>query len=254
MRHLVYDLEMTCWNTKMHKDKKGFYVIEKDGKRIDLQFPQSELIEIGAVMLDDKFRIIGRFQSYVKPVHSKLSQYCLELTGIKQEDIDNAEDFECVFTRFFEWAGFGDDLITYAWSKNDKRQLQNELLSKKANFNKDDIMLIFKKHHDLQKEFSNKVNEKYKKELAEKGVKNELLQFPERIFSLKTALNILNIKSIKEFHKAINDAEYTAQILQFLRSGKQIEIFKRQSLFKMLLTTLRSKLEIVLMRWQDETL
>nr|AGH30335.1 Eri-1-2 [Nilaparvata lugens] len=64
-----------------------------------------EIIEFPAILVDsEKQAVIDEFHSYVKPVkHPKLSDFCIELTGIAQETVDKSEEFSGVFTKFNKW-------------------------------------------------------------------------------------------------------------------------------------------------------
>lgn len=64
-----------------------------------------EIIEFPAVLVDtEKLIITDCFQSYVKPVvNPKLSTFCISLTGITQEQVDNAEEFPAVLEKFEAW-------------------------------------------------------------------------------------------------------------------------------------------------------
>lgn len=64
-----------------------------------------EIIEFPAVLVDtEKLIVTDCFQSYVKPVvNPKLSTFCITLTGITQEQVDNAEEFPAVLDKFEAW-------------------------------------------------------------------------------------------------------------------------------------------------------
>ena len=65
------------------------------------QFPRNEMeiIEIGAVIIDDNFNIIDKFDVFVKPtIHTQLSEFCTHLTSITQDQVDNGLDFEEALT------------------------------------------------------------------------------------------------------------------------------------------------------------
>ncbi|KAF9385511.1 hypothetical protein CPB97_004735 [Podila verticillata] len=83
---LAFDVEATC--------ESG----------ISFEFP-NEVIEFPVVLLDGKtLEVIDEFQSYVRPVNRpKLSQFCMDLTGIQQETVDNAPTFVEVLALFEEW-------------------------------------------------------------------------------------------------------------------------------------------------------
>ena len=86
-RRIVVDLEATCW---------------EDQTTVQRQ----EIIEIGAVALDGALGLGREFSSFVRPVKEPLfTPFCLELTGIKQEDVDAAPPYPKVFSDFTAWIG-----------------------------------------------------------------------------------------------------------------------------------------------------
>ena len=52
-----------------------------------------EVIEIGAVKLDENFQQIGEFQCYVKPEYGEIKQHITRLTGITQEMVADKDTF-----------------------------------------------------------------------------------------------------------------------------------------------------------------
>ena len=79
----LLDIEMTC-------DGK-----QEDGKFIDdgrMKHTQREIISVGFVVCDDKYNIKNRYSSFVKPVHNTIiTDYCENLTGITQNDVDRGK-------------------------------------------------------------------------------------------------------------------------------------------------------------------
>lgn len=63
------------------------------------------LLEIGACLVNLESGIIeDRFQCYVRPTRSpKLSQFCVNLTGIRQDVIDRQEAFPDVYSKLANW-------------------------------------------------------------------------------------------------------------------------------------------------------
>lgn len=71
MNYIIFDLEATCWENDRTK--------------------QNEIIEIGAVKLDENLAVIGEFQTFIKPkLNPILSDFCKKLTSISQEEVDQA--------------------------------------------------------------------------------------------------------------------------------------------------------------------
>src|ERR1043165_8944279 len=88
MRYVIVDLEATCWEKGTSPDRM-------------------EIIEIGAGLLDSSTGPVSKeFGAFVKPVASpELSEFCTQLTSIRQEDVDQAEIFPMVFWQFVDWIG-----------------------------------------------------------------------------------------------------------------------------------------------------
>ena len=117
---IIIDIEATCW-----KDR----TFQRDNQ---------ETIEIGAVKLNEaKTEIICGFQSLVKPTQNpKLSEFCIRLVGIKQQEVDKAEVFEKVWQeQFIPWCG--EDKRFGSWGKFDLEQLKKDCsrLSLEFHFN-----------------------------------------------------------------------------------------------------------------------
>lgn len=109
--YVVLDLEATCGAFKGH--------IGKD---------QTEIIEIGALLLDEKLNEVKRFRSFVCPaINRKLTGICKRITGIKQQDISNALRFKAiihVMQQHFEVSL--KDVTLCTWSTADITHLKND--------------------------------------------------------------------------------------------------------------------------------
>jgi inhibitor of KinA sporulation pathway (predicted exonuclease) len=110
-RIVVVDVEATCW-------KKGVFSRKK------------ETIEIGAVRL-----LLARaqstwpeFQTFVRPQRlPRLSNFCRELTGITQRDVDAAPTFPEALRLFLEWSQPSERVVLATWSHYDLWQLDLDL-------------------------------------------------------------------------------------------------------------------------------
>ena len=105
MRYIVFDLEATCW-------EKG----TTPGRM--------EIIEIGATKLDpDTYEIVDSFSTFVRPVNEpELSDFCTNLTSIRQLDVDAAPDFPEAMRIFFDWIG-GEGVTFCSWGEYDIKQI-----------------------------------------------------------------------------------------------------------------------------------
>ena len=93
----------------------------------------NEIIQIGAVLLDDNYMEQDSFQMYVKPVFSeKLRRSIVDLTGITDEKLLSAPRFEKAMKAFFEWCLHCEDKVqVIQWSENDYLQIIDEISLKK---------------------------------------------------------------------------------------------------------------------------
>ncbi|MFT5683210.1 MAG: inhibitor of KinA sporulation pathway (predicted exonuclease) [Myxococcota bacterium] len=115
MRFIAVDLEATCW-------------LEADDPELSAaQAEESEIIEIGAVMLDDALLPVSEFQRFIRPVrHPHLSRFCTELTSITQADVEAAELFSSVYEAFVSWMDGTEGVGLVSWSRYDHNQLVTE--------------------------------------------------------------------------------------------------------------------------------
>ncbi|MGG7077578.1 exonuclease domain-containing protein [Clostridium sardiniense] len=91
-----------------------------------VNFNDVEIISIGAVKTTLDGEIISKFYRCIKPKKIyKLTDKCIEITSLKQEEIDKAKSFESVFKEFELWCGNNDKLFLY-WGGNDIAVLKND--------------------------------------------------------------------------------------------------------------------------------
>ncbi|MGB0906786.1 MAG: exonuclease domain-containing protein [Maricaulaceae bacterium] len=108
---LIVDLEATC---------------SKDNaiSRSDM-----EIIEIGASVVNlADHAIVDDYQLYIKPVVTpKLTDFCTELTGIKQATVDAAEPYGPAIESYKRWLSGHDDIVAWAsWGNYDKGQFETD--------------------------------------------------------------------------------------------------------------------------------
>ena len=109
---LVVDVEATCCNNKT--------ITKAD----------VEIIEIGAVLLHwPTLATVSTFQSYVKPVKKPvLTYFCTRLTGITQQQVDNAPIFPQVIQQLQSDVLKEHNVQFCSWSPFDWRQLHRDCL------------------------------------------------------------------------------------------------------------------------------
>lgn len=111
MNFIVFDLEATCW--------KG-----RPPSKVQ------EIIEIGAVRINRYGEVLGTFNRFVRPILSpNLSAFCQELTSIRQEDVDRADNFPEVVEDFQDWAEvFFEEYVFCSWGNFDRKMLVQDCL------------------------------------------------------------------------------------------------------------------------------
>ena len=172
MNYIIFDLEATCWEN------------ESDKKRTN------EIIEIGAVKLDDSLNSIDEFNMFVKPTENpELSKFCKKLTTIQQRDVDGAELFSVVVPKFLKWV---DGAVLYSWGHYDKHQLLREGSRKLLPHSYEKLNSSLFKHHSLKHEFADI-----------KGIKP---------CGMEKALDLLSLPLIGTHHRGIADARNIAKI------------------------------------------
>jgi inhibitor of KinA sporulation pathway (predicted exonuclease) len=107
MNFIIYDLEATCWQTEA----------ERIGRT-------QEVIEIGAVKINEYGKIQSRFESFIRPViHPQLSDFCKQLTSITQIEVNQADTFPVVIEDFKDWIGLSnnEEYLLCSWGFFDQK-------------------------------------------------------------------------------------------------------------------------------------
>lgn len=103
MHYIIMDLE---WNNAYVHRTKSF---------------MNEIIEVGAVMLDEELREISEFSCFVKSrIGKKIRSNIKKLTHITNDDMRSGEPFETVMERFRSWIGDEENVIL-TWGNSDIR-------------------------------------------------------------------------------------------------------------------------------------
>lgn len=105
LHYIILDLE---WNTAYARRIKGFI---------------NEIIEVGAVMLDDNLNTVDEFSCFIKAqVGKKLRSNVKKLTNITNEDISSGILFTRAMSKFRDWIGSKENVIL-TWGDGDIRVL-----------------------------------------------------------------------------------------------------------------------------------
>ena len=83
-------------------------------------FLTGEIIQIGAVMLNDEFHAVRFFNDRVIPqYYTELHPQVAEVTKLEQRDLRNGKPFVDVFSSFCDWCG--SDFAFLIWGTEDLR-------------------------------------------------------------------------------------------------------------------------------------
>ncbi len=173
MRYLIVDLEATCWEKGTNPSRM-------------------EIIEIGAVLLTaENTSPPLEFARFVRPIiEPTLSAFCTQLTSIRQQDVDEADDFSVIFPAFLDWIG-QEPFTLCSWGAYDLNQFRVDCQRHHLAFPS-----TFECHLNLKRAFADW-----------KGIKP---------CGMKAALGILDLPLEGQHHRGIDDARNIARIARVL--------------------------------------
>ena len=158
-----------------------------------------EIIEIGAIKLNDERRMISEFTELIKPqVYHEMHRITRKLIHLQMEQLEQGRPFTEIMEQFHEWCG--EDYIFCTWGPLDLTELQRNIRYYGMEPLSDGPIRFL----DVQKLFS----------IAYEDRKSRR--------SLEYAIDYLNIEKDIPFHRAFSDAYYTAKVLA-LMDGKVLE-------------------------------
>jgi len=115
----------------------------------------------------------------------------MELPSIRQEDVNNAQDFSTVFPIFLEWIGDDEPFVLCSWGAYDLNQFRTD-----CNRHGIPYPLTFERHINLKKAFA-----------EWQGIKP---------CGMRRALELLGMSLDGQHHRAVDDARNIAKIAQVL--------------------------------------
>lgn len=176
--YIVFDLE---WN----QSTRG-----KEEAADQLPF---EIFEIGAVKLNDKFEMTDQFCRLIRPqVYTKMHWMIQEVTHVEMEELqENGMDFVDAAREFFVWCG--PEAVFCTWGSMDLTELQRNMDFYQMENPFPKPLLFF----DVQKLYG-------------------LASGDGKRISLDAAVEESEITKERPFHRAMDDAWYTAQVMRKL--------------------------------------
>ena len=184
MNYIIFDLE---WNQGGEGEEQLTDVLP------------FEVIEIGAIKCNDRKDEVERFHRLIKPtVYHKLHYVTKKMLGISMEELEQEAFFPEVIQDFLDWCG--EDMIFCTWGPLDLLELQRNIryhglmeqwkANPKIPFFKGPLEYL-----DVQKLFSLQYEDKHSRR------------------NLEYAVDFLGIPKDMPFHRALDDAYYTAKVL-----------------------------------------
>lgn len=194
MSYIVLDLE---WNQAYVQ--KAIAVQKRLSARL-----RGEVIQIGAVKLDELGNICGSYSINVKPKYfCKIHRHVMQLTGITQEMMDMGAPLDEAIASFFAFCG--EDAIFLTWGPDDIPMLKDNMVIHSINTDKLDAS------YDLQVMFNAQTD----------GAKQQR--------SLEYAMEHFEIEQTLPAHDALNDAYFTALVAQKLNLAEGIKACKNHT-------------------------
>lgn len=165
---------------------------QKEARRIC----KGEIIEIGAVKINEDGEEIASYKEYVRPEYAtEMNTTCQELTGITMDMLTGAPHFTDAFMHFLSWCRDtnGNDYEMYAWSENDWRQLTSEMRLKSLDMTDEDVRWMLDHWQNFQQIYCN-------------------LLGLDKVISLDKAVSTLGETFDGQMHDALWDARNTSKL------------------------------------------
>ncbi len=163
---------------------------------------RSELIQIGAVLLDENLEITDTFVTFVAPRFGVINDFIHDLTGFSQENLVGAPDIEDALELFLAW--LPEDAVLVSWSQSDEMQIRKEVEHKGIDI--PELSKYLDSWIDCQDTFS------------------ELMDSP-KVYRLSEALVIADIDLQDGAHDALVDARNTALLFAKMeREGEDLQL------------------------------
>jgi len=197
VNYIIYDLEFNQKNNiSAEVDSSS---TESDSNPTETEINKTtmpfEIIQIGALKLNENFETISTFNTLIKPtVYKYIHPFVENLTKITDDKVASCKDFLHVYEDFLKFIG-NDEITFCVWGAADIKELVRNL--RFYNLSTSHVP----KYFDIQKYAS-----KYLKAPGKSRI------------GLRNAIDLLNIPIEGEFHDAFNDAYYTAEVFKLIHN------------------------------------
>lgn len=205
MHYIVYDLEFNQDLPEVQESSTVSSMITADNPQTKVNPAISpveeiapakrmpfEILQIGALKLDQDFNTLATFSRLVKPtLYPVVSPFITALTGITTDQVKDKASFPKVYQDFIRFIGAGDTAFC-VWGKSDVKELYRNVF-----YHDLDHKLLPKDYLNIQPYASEHLGFSMKK-----------------LLRLKNTVEALGIPLSYSFHDAAGDAYYTAEILK----------------------------------------
>jgi len=160
-----------------------------------------EIVEIGAVWATADGAVLERFQSFVRPLERPiLTPFCINLTGIRQTDVDAAAHFPVAARLLRKFADRRREpgVLWTSWGDYDRKQFARDCVRHGV---EEPLQLP---HENARRNFT-------------------VRQHIGSDVSLARACEMAQIKLEGSYHRALDDAINTARLLPWIRGHRGLE-------------------------------
>ena len=167
-------------------------VVQKEYQWKDYPY-EHEIIQIGAVMMDEGYEITDEFSTYVCPQYGRIDHFIQELTGIGDKEIMEAPSLEEALDHMISWLS-GYEVTFYSWSRTDYVQITREIQTK--GMDEEKLAVLLDKEHWV--DYQQTAGKRFGK--------------PWRM-SLEDALMFAEVEPEGKQHDGLVDAKNTARLI-----------------------------------------
>ena len=164
--------------------------------------PKGEIIEIGAVLLDDEYNIIKEYDTYVKPDKLEIRNKVQRMTGITTDKLLFSIKIAEALNELVSITPDIENTTLYTWSESDTFAIQTEMKCKGI-VNKE-VDKLCNEYKDIQEIFGQQV-----------GIENRL--------NLTKAMNMIGLEFEGMEHGALADAKNTARVLKEVETNNSVK-------------------------------
>lgn len=179
MNYVVFDLE---WNQP------------QDGKPTESRKLAFEIIEIGAVKLNDRLAIVDKYDQLIRPqVYQEINWRIKKMLDLKRGELSAGRLFPRAASEFLEWCG--EDPVWCTWGSQDIAELRRNMKFYGMSDMPEDAPVPY---INVQKLYGIYIGNTAQSK------------------ALETAVDELKLPKNVPFHRAYADAYYTARVLACL--------------------------------------